>query len=141
MFRRGNYGLNIATVAATSATHVAASSQAGGGWIVNRMYFKDEKLRDFGWQLMYSPSASRWIDSYIAAGAEWHDETEFGVTRRRTDFVLETGLKFRTQVGSSPLRFLSVLTEFWGLRLGVKNYGFFDIDRLTYVVEIGAGSF
>jgi hypothetical protein len=112
-----------------------------GGYVLHRMYAKGHDLRDFGWTLLYANSASRWIDSYIAAGVEWHDVTEFDVTRRRTDFVLDTGLKFRTQVGQSPLRFLSFLTEFWGLRLGVKNYGFFDIDRLTYVVEIGAGSF
>ena len=28
-----------------------------------------------------------------------------------------------------------------GLRLGIKNRGFFDVDRFTYVIEIGAGSF
>jgi hypothetical protein len=35
---------------------------------------------------------------------------------------------------------MSFLTDFWGLRAGIKNYGFFDIDRLTYVVEIGSGT-
>jgi hypothetical protein len=112
-----------------------------GGYVLHRMYAKGYDLRDFGWTLLYANSASRWIDSYFAAGVEWHDVTEFDVTSRRADFVLDTGLKFRTQVGQSPLRFLSFLTDFWGLRVGIKNYGFFDIDRLTYVVEIGAGSF
>jgi hypothetical protein len=30
-------------------------------------------------------------------------------------------------------------TDFWGVRIGIKNYGFFDIDKLTYVLEFGAG--
>jgi hypothetical protein len=67
--------------------------------------------------------------------------SESGGTKTQTEFVLETGLKFRAQIGHSPLKFLSVLTDFWGVRIGVKNAGFFDIDRLTYVVEFGAGSF
>jgi hypothetical protein len=112
-----------------------------GGYIMQRMYLKDDNLRDFGWMAMYTPSASRWIDTYFAAGAEWHKETVNGQTSSRTDFVLETGLKFRAQIGHSPIKFLSVLTDFWGFRAGVKNYGFFDIDRLTYVIELGAGSF
>ena len=54
---------------------------------------------------------------------------------------MDAGFKFRTQIGQSPLKFLSFITEFWGMRVGIKNYGFFDIDRFKYVVEIGAGSF
>ena len=54
--------------------------------------------------------------------------------------MLETGVKFRVQLGSSPLSFLTFLTDFWGLRLGVLNKGFFDIDRFTYVIEFGAGA-
>ncbi len=60
---------------------------------------------------------------------------------KRTDFVLETGVKLRAQIGRSPLKFLAFLTDFWGIRAGVKNYGFFDIDRFTYVIEFGAASF
>jgi hypothetical protein len=112
-----------------------------GGYIMQRMYAKDDDLRDFGWMAMYTPSASRWIDTYFAAGVEWHTDSENDQLMKRTDFVLETGLKFRAQIGHSPLKFLSVLTDFWGFRAGVKNYGFFDIDRLTYVFELGAGSF
>ena len=55
--------------------------------------------------------------------------------------VTQMGMKFRAQIGRSPLKFLGFLTDFWGFRAGIKNYGFFDIDRLTYVIEIGAGSF
>jgi len=114
-----------------------------GGYIVHRMYLKDTGLRDFGWQLMYTPSASRWFDTYIAAGAEY-DEGDPPASGSRPpsnwDFVLETGFKFRVDVTRSPLRFLP-FTDFWGVRFGVKNVGFPDISRLTYVIEFGAGSF
>ena len=113
-----------------------------GGYIVQRMYLKDHGLQDFGWMAMYMPSASRWMDTYLAAGAE-KDATvdSLGVKTSEWDFVFETGLKFRVNMQHSPLKFLSVLTPYWGLRAGIKNRGFFDINRLTYVFEIGAGSF
>ena len=112
-----------------------------GGYILHRMYAKGYQLRDFGWTALYAPSASRWVDTYLAAGVEWHEVIPEGESDIKADFILETGLKFRAQIGSTPLRFLTFLTDFWGVRLGIKNYGGFDIDRLTYVVEVGAGSF
>ena len=36
--------------------------------------------------------------------------------------------------------FLTKVTDFWGMHFGVKNDGFFDIDRLRYVLEFGAGT-
>jgi hypothetical protein len=114
--------------------------KVSGGFLVWRMYAKDDHLQDFGWMLMYANSASRWIDSYLAMGAEWDREVVDGVKSTQTDFVLETGIKFRVNVTTSALKFLSFATDFWGFRAGVKNYGFFDIDRLTYVLEFGAGA-
>jgi hypothetical protein len=113
------------------------------GYILHRMYLTWGDSDNFGWQLLYTSSASRWVDPYFSAGAEWQGEivTEDATIDDRIDFVLETGLKFRAQIGHSPVKFLSFLTDFWGLRIGIKNYGFFDIDRLTYVLEVGAGSF
>lgn len=111
-----------------------------GGFITQRMYLTGKKLENFGWMLHYSPSASRWVDGYFSAGAEWRKETDAeGVQKTRTDFVLETGIKLRVTITKTPLKFLGVLTPFWGLRLGVKNTGAFDIDSLNYVVEFGAG--
>lgn len=113
-----------------------------GGYVLHRMYytFSNASGDSFGWMALYTNSASRWIDGYFSAGAEWQYA---GATsgEDRVDFVLETGFKFRAQIGHSPLKFLSFFTDFWGFRAGIKNYGFFDIDRLTYVLEIGAGSF
>ncbi len=111
-----------------------------GGFLVWRMYLKD-RLRDFGWMLLYAPSASRWIDTYLAAGVEWDSQLVNGTRRRDADFVFETGLKFRANISGTPLKFLTLFTDFWGLRLGIKNTGFFDIERFTYVFEIGAGAF
>ncbi len=130
-----------------------------GGFIVHRMYVKDQRLRDFGWQLMYTPSASRWFDTYLAAGAEWDKEERWvnpedpdaplppnpgdieGWEREsftETYFTLETGVKFRVNV--EAIKWLSWATDFWGLRAGILNKGFFDIDKLTYVLEVGAGA-
>ena len=114
-----------------------------GGYIVNRMYVKDQGLRDFGWQLMYTPSASRWFDTYIGAGAEYDvsdPPTQGADSPARWDFVMETGVKFRVNVTHSPLKFLP-FTDYWGFRVGIRNVGFPDIKRLTYVLEFGAGSF
>ncbi|MCP4291971.1 MAG: hypothetical protein GY780_09065 [bacterium] len=113
------------------------SDPVAGGWFVNRIYFKDKKLRDFSWNLVYTPSASRWIDGYFAAGWEW-DEDDFGNVH--TDIMTETGLKFRLNMSHTPLSFLSVLgTDFWGVRIGVKNKGIFNWESMGYAVEIGAG--
>ncbi|NMO13570.1 hypothetical protein HPC49_00440 [Pyxidicoccus fallax] len=111
-----------------------------GGYLVHRMYLKDDQLRDLGWMALYTPSASRWFDTYFAAGVEWDLEESGAGTRRRTDFVMESGIKFRVNISRSPVSALRVLTDFWGLRLGIKSYGFFDVDRLTYVFEVGAGT-
>jgi hypothetical protein len=111
---------------------------------VNRIYLKDKKLRDFAWTFLYTTSASRWIDGYLAAGYEWDiidlPEGSEKETMTESDIVLETGIKFRVSMSHSPLKFLTKFTDFWGLRLGVKNTGFWDIKKMTYVVEFGAGT-
>ena len=50
-------------------------------------------------------------------------------------------MKFRVSMVHSPLKFLTFFTDYWGFRAGIKNRGFFDIKQLTYVFEVGAGSF
>jgi hypothetical protein len=112
-----------------------------GGWLVNRIYLQDTSLRDFGYGILYTPSASRFLDPYFSLGVEWDQfdvegSEEFG---KRTDFVFETGIKLRGNVKFSPLKFLSVFADLWGVRFGIKNRGFMDITELSYVFEIGAG--
>jgi hypothetical protein len=41
----------------------------------------------------------------------------------------------------SPLKFVTKLTDFWGLRVGTKFTGFFDFSEIGYVIEVGAGTF
>jgi len=114
-----------------------------GGWLVNRIYLQDHNWRDFGYNLLYTPSASRFLDPYFSLGVETdkYETVINGVTtlEKNTDFVFETGIKLRGNVKFSPLKFLSVMADLWGVRLGVKNRGFMDIKNLNYVFEIGAG--
>jgi hypothetical protein len=111
----------------------------GGGFIVQRVYMKGKGLTDFGWGLLYTPSASRWFDTYLAAGAERDSEVDDTAKTRTIDLVVESGVKLRVNLSGTPLRFLGFLTDFWGLRIGIKHRGGFEISRLSYVVEIGAG--
>ncbi len=111
-----------------------------GGWIVNRLYFKDYKLRDIGYNLLFTASASRWVDPYFAVGFEYDVYDTAGGTESRWLFVTEPGIKFRANLKHSKLKFLSKLgTDFWGLRIGVKYTGAWEFSQIGYVVEIGAG--
>lgn len=116
-----------------------------GGYILQRMYVRGEHLRDFGWELLMTRSASRWIEGYGAAGAEVVHTTD-SLTQERTgkwDFVLETGVKLRVNLAFAPgpAKVLSKITPFWGVRMGLRYSGAFDVNRLRYVVEFGAGAF
>lgn len=108
-----------------------------GGWIVNRMYFKDKNFRDFSWQLMYTPSASRWIDEYFSAGIEIDDDG----TSSETYFASEAGLKFRFNIAHTPFGFLAKSTDFWGLRAGIRYRSYKSFNDFGYAIEVGAGSF
>jgi hypothetical protein len=115
----------------------------GGGYILHRVYLTGKDLRNFGYTSMYTTSASRWIDGYLGVGFENRvfDEPDGGTTSRN-DFLLESGIKFRVNVEHSSFRFMRKLgTDFWGLRLGVRNFGGWTIEELGYVVEFGAGAF
>jgi len=120
-----------------------------GGYILNRVYTQSRgsaqgNHTDFGWMLHYTPSASRWLDSYFSAGVELHnfpfeEENEWTI-KTKTNLVFEMGIKLRVNLNYSPLKFLAWITDYWGLRLGIKNVGALEIDKLTYVIELGAGT-
>lgn len=116
-----------------------------GGWLINRMYAEGYHLSTFGYNILYTPSASRFLDPYVSFGIEVNKEyikdsagtvTNTNIT---TDFAFETGIKIRGNVQYSPLKFLAVFSPLWGIRLGIKNKGFMAIDHLNYVIEVGAG--
>jgi hypothetical protein len=109
-----------------------------GGWLVNRIYLKDQKLRDFGWNVLYTPSASRWIDSYFSVGLEV-DEDDAGDSR--TWFATEAGFKLRADLRHSPLKFITGITDFWGVRVGLRYRSYNPVRELGYVIEFGAGAF
>lgn len=108
-----------------------------GGWLVNRVYFKDRGFRDASWNLLYTSSASRWLDGYFTFGWEFDDDG----TSTTTYTMSEVGVKLRFNLGASPLKFLGTLTDFWGVRVGLKYLGIWDVKHLGYAMEIGAGSF
>ena len=108
-----------------------------GGYLVNRFFLRGGDPRSWGWNLMYTPSASRWFDQYLAAGVDVVREVDSdGVVDRKPAFTAETGFKFRFR---APVRAMDVITPFWGLRLGVKSKGALDIDGLTFIFEFGGG--
>jgi len=111
-----------------------------GGWLVNRIYIRSKpEWNDYGWNMLYTPSASRWLDPYFSLGVEIENQG----TREHTDttahFAFETGVKFRGNLAHTPLKFMTFLTDFWGLRVGLKYLGFAAVDELAFVVEVGAG--
>lgn len=113
-----------------------------GGWLVNRIYFEGPELNILGYNILYTPSASRFLDPYFSMGFEVDKnalEDSSDINSYKPEFALETGIKIRANVTYSPLKFLSFLSPFWGVRLGIKNLGFINIDNFNYIIEIGAG--
>jgi hypothetical protein len=111
-----------------------------GGWLVNRFYTRSNPgLNDYGWNMLYTPSASRWFDPYFSLGFLIRNEEINGNTDTSTLFAFETGAKFRGNLAHTPLKFITFLTDFWGLRVGLQYLGFAEVDELNFVVEVGAG--
>ena len=108
-----------------------------GGYLVNRIFLRGSKPVDFGWQVMYTPSASRWFDQYLAAGVDViRTIQDDGSDRTESAFAAETGFKFRFR---APLRALEGVMPFWGIRMGVRSRGALDIEGLTFIFEFGGG--
>lgn len=108
-----------------------------GGYLVNRLFIRGQQPVDFGWQIMYTPSASRWFDQYLGAGVDvTRTDEEDGTRLTEATFAAETGFKFRFR---APLKALEGLMPFWGIRMGVRSRGALDIDGLTFIFEFGGG--
>jgi hypothetical protein len=111
-----------------------------GGWLVNRVHIRSNPgLNDYGWNMLYTPSASRWFDPYFSLGVLVSNEEILDETHTSTHFAFETGAKFRGNLAHTPLKFITFLTDFWGLRVGLQYLGFAEVDELNFVVEVGAG--
>jgi hypothetical protein len=111
-----------------------------GGWLLNRVYIETDR---WAWTLLYTSSASNWIGSYFSGGLEWDDvrNASDSTSSEVAYFVGELGMKFRVNMVHTPAKFLAKITDFWGVRTGVKATGGFDIKQLSYVIEVGAGTF
>jgi hypothetical protein len=96
-------------------------------------------VNDYGWNMLYTPSASRWFDPYFSLGVEIENQQVRGHTDTTAHFAFETGVKFRGNLAHTPLKFMTFLTDFWGLRVGLKYLGFAAVDDLAFVIEVGAG--
>jgi hypothetical protein len=111
-----------------------------GGWLVNRVYIRAKRDRDdIGWNMLYTPSASRWLDPYFSLGFELERNLIEDHTDTTAHFAFETGVKFRGNLAHTPLKFMTFLTDFWGVRAGIKYLGFAAVDDLAFVVEVGSG--
>ena len=59
-----------------------------------------------------------------------------GNSEKKSDFVIETVLKFCANLIFSPLKFLNFITVFWEVIIGIKNKGFPLIKNLGCFFEI-----
>ncbi len=111
-----------------------------GGWLTQRLYLSNNN-RFLGHGILYTSSASRWVDHYIFMGYELSDDNlSDGINFVSTDFVTEFGLKLRFNINYTPFRFLRKLgTDFWGVRVGIRNIGFAPFKSSGIVIEIGSG--
>jgi hypothetical protein len=57
-----------------------------GGWVVNRIYFQDKKFRDFGYNILFTPSASRFMDPYFAVDLKLINMRNVTGETKRYDF-------------------------------------------------------
>ena len=124
-----------------------------GGWLYHKISFGrfDTNITDstfvfqklLGHEIVYTSSASKWIDTYVGLGYEVYDEDSRPNFRKaKVEMVSEVGIKIRLNISSTPLKFLRFLgTDFWGLRLGWKNVGFSPFIYNGFVIELGAGVF
>ena len=117
-----------------------------GGWfawaIDTNAGTLDRGFKRFGQRLMYTPSASRSIDYYGAIGYEYQYHDEPDTSYYKTDFVFEVGMKIRGSIAKTPLSFMKRLgTDFWGIRFGIRSYGFHDFKTARFIGEIGMGAF
>jgi hypothetical protein len=104
--------------------------------------------------LMYTPSASRFFDWYLAGGLHRQYETitetieidapdgrrEIEVVRpTQWNVYWETGIKLRARVPGKARPFV-LGYSFAGLRVGVQALGIGRLDDIRLIVEIGAGA-
>ena len=98
-----------------------------------------------GYDLLITPSASRWADWYVTIGADHFRELTKNVrgeeiVTRKDEWALatEAGYRFRFRV-PQKLKPATFWYDFGGVRLGVRSNGFDDLHNFRLIAEIGAG--
>jgi hypothetical protein len=121
------------------------------GWIVPRVTVSGQ---DASGELLFTPSASRWADYYLAGGVRRQFvttretrtlETEQGprdvtvVVPPNWKIVVETGVKIRARLPAKMRPFVFGYS-FGGLRFGLQALGFSSVEQFRFIWEIGAGA-
>ena len=98
-----------------------------------------------GYEMLFTPSASRWADWYVTVGTDHFKELtkevdgEEIVTRKDSWMLAtEAGYRFRFRV-PQKLKPATFWYDFGGVRFGVRSNGFDSLENLRLVAEIGAG--
>ena len=121
------------------------------GWILPKVTVSEV---DFSMTAMFTPSASRFADYYIAGGFRRQFEsvertvtidTEEGrrditvIDPPHWNFTTEIGLKLRARIPPKA-RWAVLGYQFGGVRVGIQALGFGTLDDLRLIFEIGAGA-
>jgi hypothetical protein len=95
-------------------------------------------------EALITPSASRWVDWYVAAGYErgmtFLPPDDTGEREALNGFAGELGLKFRVRAPGRA-RWALLGYRFGGVRVGVRSSGFTRIREPRLILEVGAGAF
>lgn len=102
----------------------------GEGYLVPKINWVGDKVSLEG---LITPTAAQFFSWYVTGGIAGEDLRE----KARLSFVSELGVKFRFRL-SGKARILSLGYQFAGMRFGIRNTGFENLDS-QFVVELGAG--
>ena len=98
-----------------------------------------------GYEMLFTPSASRWADWYVTIGTDHFKELTKQVdgeeiVTRKDEWALatEAGYRFRFRV-PAKLKPATFWYDFGGVRFGVRSNGFDNLHNLRLTAEIGAG--
>ena len=130
-------------VAAAFPLFIVKNYEVGltGGWLVNRVYFETDRWARGRCSTPRGLQLDRELLLRRAGMGGRPPIRPTSTTCKVAYFVGEIGMKFRVNMVHTPAKFLARITDFWGMRTGVKATGGFDIKQLSYVIEFGAGTF
>ena len=114
----------------------------GEGYLVPKINLN---AYDVSLEALFTPSASSFFSWYLAGGIGYEKvrlRNDSGDLVRQDNatwnLVTEMGIKFRVRL-KGKWRIACLGYQFAGLRAGIRNSGFRDLDSLRYIIEIGAG--